>query len=506
MIPQNLSAEASPFYDPADWRPNAAQKRILRVWAQRKHQIMALCGGWGVGKSRLALYICALNHELQPGLPGAIIADSMSRLSSTISNEFDQTLGTIGWEYRNAFHGQPSPHYLSPELDGKRTKVWLLSWKRPSTAARSANSLEGRDLAYAILDEANVFRDEEVATAMLGRVRSGNPGQVLLMGKPTLSPWWCSFALERGGYSQISPSTENAHNLPDFRKWVSTLSRREVLENLMCQPQTPVGAVLDNWTADTYPAGNIAPTDWKPEPWMPTFAAFDFGVRFPHALLISHDHRIGPDGADVVWSEACPDGASVEEVCRILLRGRPDVGIPPAWPANRSGGPDGAIPIQSVFGDRAGRNRRDDAAMSSAMSDILQPPPVGLGLRCKYTDESAKIPPIVGIKLLWRLIRDNASRRRLLCSHQLWNRGPELSTRSFAQCVLGYRWTPGSNREQISKRDGFDHGIDALRYWAINKRWPADIGLRDAYSAFQQPAHPQPIAGPGDRSIAGYDR
>lgn len=485
MIPTNLSAEQCPFYDPADWVLNPAQQKVVYHWQRKEHQIFAVNGGWGVGKSRLALYVCAFSHFSDPGSAGAIISDSMARLSSTISNEFDQTLATIGWEYRNAFHGQPAPHYLSPEVDGKRSKVWLLSWKRPSTAARSANSLEGRDLSYAILDEANVFRDEEVATAMLGRIRSGNPGRVLLMGKPALAPWWISFAADRGGYTQTSPSHENIANLPEFRRWMSTLSRREILENLLCMPQTPTGAVLDNWAADTYPRGNIASADWRPEPWMPTFAAFDFGVRFPHALLISHDNRIGPDGADVVWSEACPDGASVEEVCQMLIRGRPDVGIPPAWPANRSGGPDGAIPIQTVFGDRAGRNRRDDAAMSSAMDDILQPPPIGLGMRCKYTDESAKIPPIVGIKLLWRRICDNANRRRLLCSHQLWNRGPEISSRAFAQCVLGYRWMPGSNKEQISKRDGFDHGIDALRYFAINKRWPADVGLREAYSAFR---------------------
>lgn len=468
-----------------EFKPNKGQMKFIALWLSKRFPIVSMCGGWGVGKTRLVAMLCHLSHEDDPGINGFYVTDSMGRGARTIATEMAALLEPLGWVYHHAYKGQPAPHWKSPLKNGRQTIVWALSWKRPSGKSMAANSLEGPDCGWGILDEAQVL-DSEVGSAMLGRVRSGNPGRLCLMGKPTYDPWQIRFAESRGGHGFFCPSTVNRENLPNFDDWVNTLSRREVLENIFCVPQSPEGAVFDMWSPEQYPAGNIAPPDWQPEPWMRTAATFDFGVRSPSALVISHDPRIGKNGADVIWSEANPDRASVFDLCGMLKKGIPSFGIPGIWPAYRSEDmPLESIPCHTAYGDRAGRNMRDDQNMSSAMSDVQSSPSAGgLGLRVAYTDQPGRIDVNAGIRLLWRLIENNTKERRLLCSHQLWNYGTQTGGRTFAKSVTNYKWQTGSR--DIPKKDGVhDHACDALRYWAINARWGGNESARHAAAAFK---------------------
>lgn len=483
MIPRFGNDGAAQF-DPEQWKPNAAQAKLLSLFLSGKTPI-GLCGGWGCGKTTATAFIIQSAFESNPGEDGIVVTDSMARGARTVGEELARLLAPIGWTFKHFSKGVPAPHWLSPELNGKRSKVWILSWKRPSTRAAAANSIEGPSVGYAILDEAQQMLDEEVAVAMLGRVRSGR-GQLIMMGKPTYDPWWVRFANDRGGAGFYASSACNAHNLPDYDNWRAQLSEREVRENLDCIPSPPDGAILDNWEPVEHPAGNLAPKGWKPEDWMRTWVTFDFGVRWPAALVISHDPRIGAHGADVVWSEAAPNGASVFDLCRILRAGKPSAGIPGIWPRHISGAPEGAILVDSAFGDKSGRNRRDDAGLSSAFSDVLQHPSAGgLGLRVNsVTDERTDV--ISGIKVLWRLICNSRNERALLCSADLWNAGRQQAGRSFAASVLGYAWQKGSREVPAKGGPGqFDHHIDALRYWAVNLHWPQIVGIKGAQSAFR---------------------
>jgi len=483
MIP-TLNEDGAAKFDPEQWKPNAAQAKLLSLFLAGKTPI-ALCGGWGCGKTTATAFIIQAAFESNPGEDGIIVTDSMARGARTVGEELARLLAPIGWTFKHFSKGVPAPHWLSPEVNGNQSKVWILSWKRPSTRAAAANSIEGPSVGYAILDEAQQMMDEEVAVAMLGRIRSGR-GQLILMGKPTYDPWWIRLANERGGAGFYASSACNAHNLPDYEAWRGQLSEREVRENLDCIPTPPEGAILDSWEPVPYPAGNLAPAGWKPEPWMRTVVAFDFGVRYPAALVISHDPRIGEAGADVIWSEAAPDGASVFDVCRILRAGRPSQGIAGVWPQHISGGPEDAIPVSVAFGDKSGRARRDDAGLSSAFDDVAQHPSVGgMGLRVHaVTDERTNV--IAGIKVLWRLICDNRGRRSLLCSQELWNAGRQQAGRSIAASILGYKWQRGSKDVPVKGGPGqFDHHIDALRYWAVNQHWPQTVGITEARDAFR---------------------
>jgi hypothetical protein len=482
-----------------EFKPNKGQMKFIALWLSKKFPIVAMCGGWGVGKTRLVAMLCHLSHEDDPGIAGFYVTDSMGRGARTIAIEMAALLEPLGWTYNHAFKGQPAPHWKSPKKHGKQTIVWALSWKRPSGKSMAANSLEGPDCGWGILDEAQVV-DSEVGSAMLGRVRSGAPGRLCLLGKPCYDPWQIRFSESRGGTGFFCPSTVNRENLPNFDDWITALSRREVLENIYCIPQAPQGAVFDMWSPEEYPKGNVMSPAWRPEPWMRTMITMDFGVRSPSALVISHDPRIGKDGADVIWAEANPDRASVFDLCAMLRKGVPSFGIPGIWPAYREHDlPAGSIPCHAAYGDRAGRNMRDDQNMTSAITDVqLAPAAGGLGLRVAYTDQPGRIDINAGIRLLWRLMETNAGDRRLLCSSQLWNYGTQSGGRSFAKSITNYRWQTGS--KDIPKKDGVhDHACDALRYWAINARWAGSESARHAAAAFRSdPASQRRISRPGD--------
>lgn len=468
-----------------EYRPNEAQTAILGVFRGKQRGIIALEGGWGVGKTRLIALLAMAAHRDDSGVNGAYVTDSMSRGSRTISVEFSNLLEPLGWTFHSFYKGTPAPHWLSPphRVTGKRTKVWALSWKRPSTKAKSANSLEGPDLGWMIADECNQYNSDEVAVAMLGRVRSGNPGRIVLLGKPAPSCWWRRFSADRGGYECSASSRINRQNLPQFDSWLATLSPREIAENIDCIPQPNDDAVLDTFLPEIAPNGNLTRPDWQPESWMHTVVTFDFGVRSPAALVISHDPRLNDgEGGFVVWAEAVPDNASVYDVCSILKAGRPDLGIPGVWPAYRDDAPPGTMPVQHIFGDRAGRNRRDDGAMSSAISDV-QSWPHGLGVKVNYTDKPDRVNILAGIRLLWRLTLNGAGRRSLFCSHRLWCGGTN-SLRTFSACVTGYEWASGAKVAPV--KGTYDHSIDALRYWAINTQWANAQAPLEARAAFNQ--------------------
>ena len=485
MAPVEVEQER---FDPDDWKLNNAQKTFMSAWLSGRYAVHSLMGGWGVGKTRLVAYLVQACHEQNPGCVGFVCTDSMNRGARTIATEMSALLEPLGWTYHFANKGLPAPHWLSPPIYGQRTRVWVLSWKRPSTKHVSANSLEGPDCHFGIIDECNTFGDAEVARAALGRIRSGTPPRLACLGKPVFDAWWLRFSQERDGFWYTAPSTDNRANLAGFDDWVAALSPREYRENVLADPMPPEGAVLDNFEPSPFPAGNLAPLGWTPRPYMRTTVAFDFGFRSPHALVLSHDPDLGEDGADVVWMEAAPDGASVFDLCEMLRKGRPDLGLPGVWPAYRKDAPEGVMPVHSAVGDRSGRNRRDDGTMSSAMSDVLaSPQDGGLGLRVKFTDDRAKIEVLAGIRALWRRILDNTGRRRLLIDSRLWRAGKDCKGRSLSKSVHGYRWRDGT--KEIIDKDGIhDH---ALRYFVINLRWPVDTRAEVARQAFRH-IHPEP--------------
>lgn len=474
---------------------NPAQQKLLHHVSTGAPAV-AMMGGWGVGKSRGICLVAQWLAENRPGCRMGIVAKTYAELQAFIEEAVntDATgkglLARIGWSLvRAGTGGIRRDRLVSPVIRGRRAVIYLLHYKRPKGAALAANSIEGPDLDVIFVEECNTFRDDEVATAAWGRVRSGRPPQIVMVGKPTANAWWIRRAEEMGGVGFLAPSRHNRAYLANFDEWVAAMSPRERRENLDCIPQPPKGAIYADWEQAAAPGGNLTPAGWTPERirGAETIVTIDFGQRFPAALVISYDAALD---AWVVWSEAQPTGrVSVAALCQQLMRGIPAIGAPGVYPKHRwhdrpSGNP---IELWRVVGDRAGGQVRDDPALSSAIGDVALPPAAGgLGMVMQQGvdtlwDERANVA--AGIKLVQRLICNGQGRRRLLCWDRLWSwglqsvgRGDGGEARTFASDMLGYRWTPGSNGD-TPLRDEHGHSMDALRYFACVREWPVNVPL-----------------------------
>jgi hypothetical protein len=465
------------------WSLNRFQRKFLALWLARPHHpVVAAMGGWGIGKTRLIAQMMQMQAETQPGVAGGYATDSMGRGGKTIGREIGELLEPIGWRFRGAIGGAPAPHWVSPVYGGAETLVFAMSWKRHSTQDKSANSFEGPDLGWMLIDECNAMHDDEPAKAALGRIRSGSPPQLGLLGKPRFGAWWVKFAADRGGVSFHAPSSCNREHLPGYDDWVRTLSRREFEENVLCRPQPPEGAVYSSWRDTAFPAGNLAPDGWVPDPSMRTWVTMDFGVRSPSALIISHDPTLGPDGCDVVWAEAHPDDASIHDACGMVRRH--------AWPSRyaRSQPESVTMLLHGGAGDKAGGQRYSKGEhLTTDLSEVAERPEFGgLGIRLATTTTGERVNILNGIRVTQRRICTADGTRSLLCCPKLWRRGLDGEGRSFAKSITSYRWSDGARGEVPRKDDVHDHAMDALRYFVINFRWPTVGSIADAARALRK--------------------
>lgn len=473
---------------------NAAQRKLL-AHISAGAPVVAMMGGWGVGKSRSICQIAQHLAETRPGCRMGIVGITLGDLDPfleealSVAHPNKGMLARIGWTFvRGGTGGIRRDRLVSPPYKGRRAVLYLLHYKRAKGAALAANTIDGPDLDAIFIEEANKFPDDEVSRAAWGRVRSGRPPLMVLLGKPTPGAWWLRYAEQAGGVAFRAPSRINRPFLPDYDRWVEAMSERERLENLDCIPQAPLGAVYAGWEQRPYPDGNLTPLDWTPDRirGCQTDVALDFGARFPAGLVISRD----PDlDAWIIWSEAQPDGTgggiAVVDLCRQLMRGIPSIGAPGVWPLHRmhqvpaEGLP--RVALTGAVGDRSGANTRDDAALSSAIGDVALPPVAGgLGMVMRQghdTPSGERRDIIAGVRLVQRLICNGAGRRRLLCWHRLWEWGDAAEGRTLRKCLLGYRWATGSGGDIPLKDGTHDHAMDALRYWAVLREWPVDVPL-----------------------------
>ena len=464
--------------------PNDFQAAVIKATLSRRYRRIGCVGGWGVGKSSLVCMLIQALWEDRPGEDVMVVTDKLGRAVRTIDQEAGSILVPRGWRYVTSSHGIMAPHWLSP--DGS-TKVWMMSYQRPSAKDASANSLEGPTVGAVIMDECQLLPPEALRAA-LGRARGGVAPLLVALGKPSGDQYWQRWAESHPeGLGLTASAWVNRHNIPAYDDWVASMDAEDAKHNLHCQPRSPELAVFKHWSQDTWPAGNIAPAGWAPGGGR-TWAAFDFGIRFPAALVVTHDPELD---ADVVWAEAMPDETPITEVCGILRAGLPARGVPGLVPRHRVGRPEsaGAHPLDLCYGDSAGFARRDDAQMTSSAVDVAGV----LGVRCHRTTSAEWRPPHAGIELVKRLVRSPSGQRRLLCCPRLWGRGIESAGRSFAKMVLGYRWADAAREKPHKGPSGHDHAADALRYWAIGARRPDVASMADAREAFSRGGGVEPM-------------
>jgi len=494
--------------------PNLFQRKVLHHWFEG-HNFAALAG-WGAGKSTTIAMIMAAQHARFPGEAGAYLTRDFKK-GAPIANEIGKLLGPLGWVHKSTLNQAPMQHWVSPpcKRTGRVTRVYVLNYKRAKGQSKAANSIEGPDLGWLLIDEANLFPDDEVARNAAGRVRAGVLPRIGIFGKPTYAAWWLRWAREpvrdegqwafdsptacdvcegrltvdpcRGcgwrerGVAFKAPSRLNRPHLPNYDKWRADMSPKERAQNLDCVEMMPDGAVYADWNAEAWPNGNLTPPGWHPRDMLAggplsgarTVVALDFGQRMPAAVVMTYDRSLG---AWVIWHEAAPSGASVANIVGILRAGNVELGSPGIIPRHRSSMHPHAVPCGEAYGDIAGNAKRDDEGLTSAMGDFSKRLESG-GFELLMTPDGSSPTPErrnvrAGVRMVSRLILNGQGERRLLMWDRLWDWGvrQKREHRTMAKSLVGYEWATGSSA--VPRKDGVnDHHCDALRYGVACVAW-----------------------------------
>ena len=179
------------------------------------HKIVALCAGYGSGKTR-ALAAKAVNLAIaNQGFIGCVMEPTGPLIRDIWQNDFDDFLEAYDIPY--TFRASPLPEYIL-HLPGGDTKILCRSFE-------NWTRLIGLNLAWCLADEVDTVNKtlaQKAFTKILGRLRSGNTRQFAAASTPEGYSWlYQNFgteeALARDDRHLIRMRTyDNPHLPPDF--------------------------------------------------------------------------------------------------------------------------------------------------------------------------------------------------------------------------------------------------------------------------------------------------
>lgn len=472
---------------------NRFQQKVVAAYVAGRRRV-ALRAGWGAGKSYALGWCARLAGER--GNNVMWVTDTGPHIDTIIQPAARILLEPAGWRYNG-----DQRVWRKNGVD-----IWLRSYFRPSTKAAESNSAEGSNVGLVLLDECQMWANNEPMNKLFGRSRIGPvPPAIVMAGLPIYNAWWEDAAKTLGGAGAIVHGTSFDNHLlrPEwFDDAWDTLGEAEYRAMLLNQPRAPEGVVYDSWSPDDFPAGNVL-RGWQYSRDMHTVLAIDFGARHPCCLVLAHDPDLG------VWV-ICGEVNPREPFCKTPEFARQILHV--AWPRHIEDLiPDGWDPpfrFDDVVADPAGRQRRRDARTGEALDSELQilgEMPECLGyereqgigftpriLVGKGPGVADRLDPRSGITRVHMAF----GKRLILCEGRLWDRGRAAPGKavSFAKAVLGYRYGPHGDP---LRTQGHDHPLDALRYWVRDDasglwgRHPMDerhIGVTDSLvSNFDDP-------------------
>jgi hypothetical protein len=336
----------------------------------------------------------------------------------------------------------------------------------PGDPAEGGGPLEGPTLDCLVIDEA-----QEVARGYwvqaLSRIRgdAGMPPCVGWSGLPG-DAWWVRQAAEMG-WPTARPRTADNDSLPpgyeaDMR---AALTPRQAASLLDGEELVAEGACYREYIAASEAAGGHW-TDWTPDPRTSRFAlVIDPGHQFPHGVLFALDLEAARWVALREWA---PDGASVGDLCRLVLR--------EAAPRHIAGQ---RLPIDEVIIDPAARGHNADGRTTVEL--FAGPPPEGLGMLPRYCQDPERMSVASGIDA----VNVALYRRRLMFSRAMMEAGQSAPARArtLARCMVGYRRGPSGTPLKGAACGECDHGADVVRYLVREHLWagPATVIPASAY-------------------------
>lgn len=433
---------------------NSLQKDILRELVCGEDFLISVQAGWGSGKSTALVLAVLLWSQLRKGKREAslLVTDTLSRYKQVLHPALCKILLPLGW---NHF---PSEGRWS---NGDHT-IWTRAYFRPGTESSSSNSLEGLNVSFAVLDEAQAFRDAEVFQKMLGRIRAMNgDGQpkIICAGLPQWGAWWVEQAERSGGKVIKATSHVNSANLPkawfDAVQALPEAERLAMIENL---PQPPKGAVYSEFSPTTHVLKN-----WTYNKEWRSFVTIDWGFQKPSIAIITHDPTLpdhkGGFGVDVVHKELNPLNCTVPSMIKLILEFACPRELAHLYP-------DTHILLDGGSCDKAGQARSDQTGIENVRIVKKTIADGGLGLALRFTTDSIRVDIMNGVRRVKKLFEDG----KIKLTDELWSEGLRKSQgNSLAKSISSYRWA--SETKDIPKKDGSEDPLDALRYFVLNFRW-----------------------------------
>lgn len=451
---------------------NPFQVRVVAAWLSGYRRI-ALRAGWGSGKSRALGVIAWLAGE--QGTDVLWATDSGPRIQTVVQPVCEELLRPAGWRYNSQKNCWTK----------NGATIWLRSYFRQGTRSAEANSIEGVNVGLVLLDEAQVFRDDEVLRKLFGRARTGTVTPAIVMaGLPVWGAWWEAAAEKMGSSGRILHGT-SFDNLANLRpEWLAdapeTLGKEEFEAMLLNKPRPPEGQIYSCWSAE--PGGNVI-DGWQWSPTMRTVWSIDPGSAKPSATLWAEDLKLK---AWVLCGEVNPHTAPTDPTLTPELA-RAMCGV--AWPRHLAASkpPEVKFLVDAAIADpNAKRRDRNRETGQRARSDIqiLSEPPAGLGAPGQsgiglrpyvldgtmpdYADRTDVRAGIIRVRIAMGL-------RKLLCTREVWDAG-QAKGRSFRKAVVGYR---NDAWGQPVRFEGYDDVMDTVRYLV---RWPGAPGLWTAHA------------------------
>lgn len=442
-----------------DFTLNPLQKEILQELIQGDGHIIAVQAGWGSGKSTALVLACLMWSILRKGKGEAslLVTDTLQRYKQVLAPALQKILIPLGW--------------INVGSEGKWTNgdhtIWTRAYFRPGTQDATSNSLEGLNVGFAVLDEAQAFRDGEVYRKMLGRIRAmsdqGKP-KILMAGLPQWGAWWVDEA-ERAGCKPLKATSHvNEANLPPaWFEAVKTLPEAERLAMIENLPQPPKGSVYSEFSPSTHVL-----KDWKYNREWTSRISIDWGFQKPSVLFLTHDPTLpnlkGGFGVDVVHREINPQNCTLPQLVKMIL----DIACPRT---EHNKYPSTHILLDGGSCDKAGLAKQDQTGLENIRLIKRSIEEGGIGMPLRFTTDPIRTDIMNGVRRTKKLFEDG----RIKLTEQLWNEGlSKAQGNSLAKAIASYRWQ--SDLKDLPKKDGREDPLDALRYDILNWNWRDDSG------------------------------
>tara|TARA_R100001594_G_scaffold25875_1_gene50403 strand:+ start:3248 stop:4717 length:1470 start_codon:yes stop_codon:yes gene_type:complete len=442
----------------------------------RPEPIVGYFGGWGSGKTTWAIAEAFRNTCCLPGIPGILTSPTFPVQRKTLYPAIVRIFpGASRWPRGR----EKAKDCLGPLVRdwNAQDRVLTLDIGNPKTPASRGGtdwffgslddpgSIEGGTYGWGIMDEPRLAT-HEAWRIFNSRVRDPRASvhRRSVSGVPSMG--WMHDEFNKGlpGRAYVQASSRDNPHLP--KDYVDSLN----LTGRMAEAYIHGGFVsIEGVVYFTYePREGESLIETAPDPECATYGALDFGRRRPFFMIVQEQVHEG-EVVDVIVDEV-PGSDILEEThayqCAKMLV-------------------DHKIQMLDVFCDPAGGSTNAQTGISSIAiyekafrkANVL----VG-GMRFTTSRTDRHIP--AGVEATRALFQNHAGKRRLFVAKHLTD--PDRTTRypdgvaGVHASLMGYSYPKNKPNEAMPDKKssaGYDHAMDALRYFVINK-----YGVMDAPS------------------------